>query len=48
MTDSLKAVIGANTRYLDWITRAPADPRTGAEIAADVVKKAGLKVKQSS
>ena len=45
MTDSLKAIIGANSRYVDWITRKPAETRTGAEIAADVIKKAGLKIK---
>lgn len=48
MTDSLKAISGATTRYFDWITRKPAENRTGKEIAADVIKKAGLVVKKTS
>lgn len=44
MTDALKAIVGASSRYLDWIDRKPVDSQTGAEIAADVIKKAGLKV----
>ena len=47
VTDSLKAIIGANNRYLDWIDRKPVDDRTGAEIAAGVIKKAGLVVKET-
>ena len=31
-------------RYADWLKPAPTDNRTGAEIAADVIKKAGLVV----
>lgn len=31
-------------RYADIIKRAPVDSRTGEEIAADVIKKCGLKV----
>lgn len=42
----MKAIIGASSRYLDWIDRKPVDNRTGAEIAADVIKKAGLVVKK--
>ena len=44
VTDSLKAIIGANSRYMDWVSLKPVDNRTGAEIAAEVIKKAGLKV----
>lgn len=44
MTDSLKAIIGANSRYADWIDTKPKDTRTGNEIAADVIRKAGLKL----
>lgn len=46
MTDCLRAIAGANERYMEWIASSkPADNRTGAEIAADVIKKAGLIVK---
>lgn len=31
-------------RYIDIIEPKPQDNRTGAEIAADVIKKAGLKI----
>lgn len=44
VTDTLKAISGANARYADWIDQKPKDTRTGAEIAADVIKKAGLKL----
>lgn len=54
VTDALK-IIGENTaryaggshmtqRWADVITPKNQDTRTGAEIAADVIKKAGLKV----
>ena len=54
VTDSLKA-IAENTqryaggvvlqkRYVEIINSKPPDNRTGDEIAADVIKKAGLKV----
>ena len=54
ITDSLQAIAG-NTqkyaggtslkkRYADIITPKKQDKRTGAEIAADVIKRAGLKV----
>lgn len=45
VTDALKAIVGASSRYLDWIDCKPQDNRTGAEIAADIIKKVGLKVK---
>ena len=31
-------------KYLDLIAKKPVDNRTGEEIAADVIKKCGLKV----
>lgn len=34
------------TRYADIIDRKPQDTRTGTEIAADVIKRAGLVVKK--
>lgn len=54
VTDALK-LLGENTaryaggshmmqRWVDVITLKKQDTRTGAEIAADVIKKAGLKV----
>lgn len=54
VTDALK-LLGENTaryaggshmmqRWADVITPKKQDTRTGAEIAADVIKKAGLKV----
>lgn len=54
VTDTLK-LIAENTsnivrgsspvdRYVDMIKRRPADNRTGEQVAADVIKKAGLKV----
>lgn len=54
VTDTLK-LIAENTsnivrgsspadRYVDMIKRRPVDRRTGEQIAADVIKKAGLKV----
>lgn len=54
VTDALK-LLGENTaryaggshmtqRWADVITPKKQDARTGAEIAADVIKKAGLKV----
>lgn len=54
VTDALKT-ISENTakysggsyltkRYADIIKPGPVDSRTGEEIAADVIKKAGLKV----
>lgn len=54
VTDALK-LLGENTaryaggshmiqRLVDVITPKKQDTRTGAEIAADVIKKAGLKV----
>lgn len=45
VTDILKGLSGANVRYFDWIDRKPVDNRTGAEIAAEVMQKAGLKLK---
>ena len=44
MTDCLKILTGANVRYADLIDDKPKDTRSGEEIAADVIKKAGLKV----
>lgn len=32
------------SKYVDLINRKPVDSRTGDEIAADVIKKCGLKV----
>lgn len=46
MTDSLQVLTRARERYLDWISPKPAETRTGEEIAADVIQKAGLTVKQ--
>ena len=54
VTDALK-LLGENTaryaggshmmqRWVDVITLKKQDTRTGVEIAADVIKKAGLKV----
>ena len=54
VTDALK-LLGENTaryaggshmlqRWVDAISPKKQDTRTGAEIAADVIKKAGLKV----
>lgn len=54
VTDALK-LLGENTaryaggnhmlqRWVDVISPKKQDTRTGAEIAADVIKKAGLKV----
>lgn len=45
VADALKAIVGANDRYIDWINRKPADNRSGAEIVAGVVKSAGLVIK---
>ena len=58
MTDALK-VIGENTaksanggyikdRWIDIIEPKEMDTRTGAEIASDVIKKAGLKIISSA
>lgn len=47
VTDTLKTIAGAGERYIDWISNKPVDNRSGAEIAADVIKKAGLRVKQN-
>lgn len=33
-----------NSRYADIISQKTKDDRTGAEIAADVIKRAGLEV----
>lgn len=57
VTDALK-VIGENTakfasgtyltkRYADVISAKKLDTRTGEEIVADIIKKAGLVVKKS-
>lgn len=54
VTDALR-IVGENTakfagggyiqtRYIDRVRPKPQDKRTGAEIAADVIAKAGLKV----
>ena len=47
MTDALKALGGLNIRYYDILARQrkPQDNRSGAEIAADVIKRCGLVVK---
>lgn len=45
MTDSLRVMTRAQERYLDWISQKEAESRTGEEIAADVIQKAGLIVK---
>lgn len=54
MTDALQAISESaakyaggpyiQTRYADVIKPKPKDTRTGNEIAADVIKKAGLKL----
>lgn len=54
VTDALKAIAEntaryaggsyLNERYVDRIQRRHADHRSGEEIAADIIKKCGLKV----
>ncbi len=47
VTDSLKTLIGANVRYIDLlnqIKKTQKDTRSGEEIVADVIKRAGLVV----
>lgn len=41
MTDTLKAAVGANERYVDWINRKPTDNRTGDEIDRELSEKFG-------
>lgn len=43
MTDTLKAIAGANERYIDWINRKPTkqDNRTGDEIDRELSEKFG-------
>lgn len=58
VTDALKLLVENTARYsggnhmtqrwIDSITPKKQDTRTGAEIAADVIKKAGLKVVRNS
>ena len=47
MTDAIKALGGINVRFYDLLApqRKPKDNRSGAEIAADVIKRCGLVVK---
>lgn len=49
VTDSLRFVVGRYggeyQRYGEWIDNKPECSKSGAEIASDVIKKAGLKVK---
>lgn len=47
MTDSMRAIAGVNDRYIDWVSPKPVENRSGAEIAADVIKKAGLIVEET-
>lgn len=42
VTDSLKFITKVDTRYYDWISREKPDTRSAEEIAADVIKNAGL------
>lgn len=47
VTDVLRGLAGGEcARYMDWIDQKLVDSRTGAEIAADVIQKAGLVVRQ--
>ena len=51
VTDLIKSIaesigVEVNDRYADLIDNTPKDTRTGDEIALDVIKRAGLKVKQ--
>ena len=45
MTDSIRAMIGANDRYMDWIDRKPQDTRTGDDIVRELSRKFGWEVK---
>lgn len=47
MTDAMKAMCNINLRYTDILShrRKPKDNRSGAQIAADVIKRCGLVVK---
>ncbi len=48
VTDALKALANMNVRFYDIFPapqRKPKDNRSGAEIAADVIKRCGLVVK---
>lgn len=50
ISDIAKAIaeyfgIEVNTRFIDIITNSEEDKRTADEIALDVIKRAGLKVK---
>lgn len=47
VTDALKALIGANDRYMDWIDRKPADTRTGDDIDRELSRKFGWEVKSN-
>jgi hypothetical protein len=48
VTDTLKMIAQGNlapaVRYADLIDRTPPDPRSGEEIAADVIRRCGLVV----
>lgn len=51
VTDLIKSIaesigVEVNDRYADLIDNTSKDTRTGDEIALDVIKRAGLKVKQ--
>ena len=51
VTDLIKSIaesigVEVNDRYTDLIDNTYKDDRTGDEIALDVIKRAGLKVKQ--
>ena len=47
MTDSIRAMIGANDRYMDWIDRKPQDTRTGDDIDRELSRKFGWEVKSN-
>lgn len=42
VTDVLKGIARIDVRYYDWISHKKPDTRSAEEIAADVIKNAGL------